>query len=401
VRGHLGFPILTAAAVAFSACLWFAPPSNEAARIQPAPIFAVMDDQARPELVLRAGYHVQKRTIWLDRDSKHFDDLNPTYLGQLKSYFADAERLNQSVSGGFKVIIELWPSLASNVPLNPARQRNYCDVAVDIVNQYPGLIEGVEVGVEPNNHRFWKVQFGPSGRNASAAPYTSWLGRCYDKIKAANPDVLVIGGSLASWGNDNPHKGRWANTSPALFIQKMCESYKTSGRDRPLMDWFDMHSYQSSSTAPPDTQHPAPSTTITIGDQAKLDDLLGCFDGTAQPMPRKWWGEAAYQTEIPAGQAYRYTGKEPPGGGLISAVLQGQYIAESIRMAFCQGSAGYVQFHVLDEPNLGGWQSGTYYAYSRKQPPRSTQSASELPKRSASIVRDAVRAAEDGSIECG
>lgn len=361
-----------------------------------------MDDQASPELVLRAGFTVQKRTIWLDRDSKSFEGLNQKYRNQLEAYFADAEKLNQSNPGGFKVVIELWPSLASNVPLNQARQRDDCDVGVDIVKRYPDIVEGVEVGVEPNNHRFWKNQFGPDGRNASAAPYTSWLGHCYDKIKAVDPNVLVIGGSLASWGNDDPHKGAWANTSPTLFIQKMCEAYKAGGRSRPLMDWFDMHSYQASSAVPPSTQHPAPSTTITLGDQSKLEGLLGCFDGTAQPVPPIWWGEAAYQSQIPISQAYRYTGKEPPGSAPIPAALQGDYIAQSITMAYCQGSAGYVQFHVLDEPNLGGWQSGTYYAYSHKQPRRRTQSAiAELPKRSASIVRDAVQIVEDGSAECG
>lgn len=413
-RGHLAFPVL-AAVMVLGTWLWFASPSNEATRIAsqveaqapPQQIFAAMDDEASPELVLKAGFHAQKRTIWLDRDSKSFNGLNQKYLDQLKAYFADAERLNQATPGGFKVVIELWPSRASNAPLNQARQRDDCDVGADIVRQYPDIIEGVEVGVEPNNHRFWKVQFGPDGRNASAAPYTSWLGHCYDKIKAVNPDVLVVGGSLASWGDDNPHKGKWANTSPVLFIQKMCEAYRDGGRSRPLMDWFDMHSYQSSSSVPPTTQHPAPSSAITIGDQSKLESLLACFDGTAQPVPPVWWGEAAYQSLIPTDQAYRYTGKEPPGSGPVGQLLQGEYIAEGFKMAACpdsngETSAGYVQFHVLDEVNRGGWQSGTYYAYSRKQPKRRTQSAAaELAKRSAPIVRSAVEAAENGTTKCG
>lgn len=293
-RRLLAFPILTTAMV-MCTWLWVASPSNEAIHAQPRQIFAVMDDQASPELVLQAGFHTVKRTIWIDRDSKSFDGLNLRYRSQLEAYFAEAEKVNHETPGGFKVVVELWPSRASNVPLNPSRQRDDCDVAADIVKQYPDIIEGVEVGVEPNNHRFWKVQFSPDGRNASAAPYTSWLGHCYDKIKAVNPDVLVIGGSLASWGNDDPHKGKWANTSPTLFVKKMCEAYKTSGRDRPLMDWFDMHSYQSSSSVPPTTEHPAPSTAITIADQPKLESLLACFGGTAQPVPTVWWGEAAYQ----------------------------------------------------------------------------------------------------------
>ncbi len=394
-RGHLaGFFILAAASLA--AFLVWAPPASEAVQDQPKQIFAVMDDQASPELVLQAGFDTVKRTIYMDKGVQKFTDLNSVYRNQLESYFSQAQEV------GLKVIIELWPARASAVPLRPAQQRGYCDVAVDLVKQYPSAIEAVEVGVEPNNHRFWEPQFGPDGRNSSAEPYTSWLGACYDKIKQANPETLVIGGALASWGGDNPSKGRWTNTSPVLFVQKICEAYKASGRARPIMDWFDMHSYQANSSDPPSTQHPYPSTAITIGDQSKLEDLLSCFSGTAQPIPPIWWGEVAYQSQIPASQQYRYSGKEPPGGDPVDEVTQGDYIAEGIQMAYCNGSVGYGQFHVLDEPQRGGWQSGTYYAYSHRQPQRRTQAAiSQLAKRSAPIVRSAVEAAESGTMKCG
>jgi len=218
-------------------------------------------------------------------------------------------------------------------------------------------------GVEPNSFTFWKPQFYPDGTQASAGEYERWLATCYGILKAAHPDVLVIGGSLSSRGGDDPHKPT-SGTSPTLFLQKFCEAYKASDSTQPVMDALDMHSYPDPEDQDPSIVHPAPSTTITIADSGKLDALLGCFTGTAQPKPRVLWGEGGYNTKVPQAQNDRYIGDKPASVRLVDEATQGRYIAEEIQMAYCQpNSMGFINFHIVDDADRANhWQSGLAYA---------------------------------------
>ncbi|MGB2953544.1 MAG: hypothetical protein WBB74_09170, partial [Gaiellaceae bacterium] len=46
----------------------------------------------------------------------------------------------------------------------------------------------------------------------------------------------------------------------------------------------------------------------------------------------------------------------------VAAPVQAEYYKEALQLAFCQPTVrGLFIFHVWDEPNLRGWQSGLYY----------------------------------------
>jgi hypothetical protein len=355
-------------------------------------VFAAMDDQAGPELIKRAGFNTVKKLLYVSPRTNGFNSLDDAYRRQLTAYMDEARNID------LKVVFELYDNNPYQQPTRPNQWRGLCLVAVNLVQMYPGTVTGIEVGVEPNSPTFDKPQY-VNGNNVVVKPYLNWLATCYDMIKQVDPSVLVIGGSLASRGKDNPGDDpKFASTSPVTFIRLLCHGYVVSRRGQPIMDWFDMHSYQSSSSEPPWTTHPYPSTTITIADYEKLHKLLSCFDGTAQPEPPVWWGESAYQSRIPAGQLFRYNHAEQATSNPVDEGMQGQFIKESIKMAYCDGSVGFGQLHVLDESDRRGWQSGLYYAATTR---RGVQASGGTAKSSAGMVRNTVQAADAGTLPCG
>lgn len=359
--------------------------------------FGAMDDAAPMNLIAQSGISVVKKTVWLTPTNWRLNQLDPGYQSQLSQEMAEATALN------VKVIFEIWPRAKGTVavPLSPSQQRGVCDVAVNLATTYPQQTLGIEMGVEPNSPTFWQPQFGPAGTNVSAAAYESWLATCYVRIKTAAPGVMVIGGSLASHGNDNPSQGvNRASTSPVVFIQKMCEAYKASGDTQPLMDWFDMHSYEDSSAQPPSTTHPDPSTTVTIGDYAKLESLLGCFSGSAQPIPPVLWGESGYQSQITAVQMkqFHYRGVSSATATSVDEKTRMSYIAMEINMAYCQAnSVGFINFLLVDQSDMNGWHSGLYYFDQKLGRPGNVPVA----KPSLAVVRAALQSAQAGTAQCG
>lgn len=241
-------------------------------------IFGVMDDRPVAALAAQAGFNVIKKTVLFTPTQWHWNALNADYRDQLTTDMAAAQAAHISV------ILEMYPVPKYGPPLGATQQSNTCMLAKDLLDQFPETY-GIEIGVEPNNYTFWRPQFKPDGTQASAAAYEQWLAKCYDVVKAGHPDVMVIGGSLSSRGDDDPHKPK-SGTSPTAFLQKFCEAYKASGRDRPVMDVIDVHSYPDPEDQDPAVQHPYPSTTITIADAGKLEELLNSSMAPPNPSPR-------------------------------------------------------------------------------------------------------------------
>lgn len=379
--------------------------TDRGSAVQQQKLFGVMDDNQVAGPVSQAGFNVIKKTVWIVPTNNAWDNpsnikgvvpLPQEYRDSITSYMADAKAHNE------RVILELYLVPKYGPPRGPSQMRGTCDLAKDLLDQFPETY-AIEIGVEPNSHTFWWPQFNPDGTQASAAPYEMWLAKCYDKVKSSHPNVLVIGGSLSSRGEDDPHKPT-SGTSPVLFLQKLCEAYKASGRTRPVMDWLDMHSYPDPEDQDPTVQHPYPSTTITIADYDKLEGVLGCFQGTAQPEPLVLWGEGGYNTLIPEGleKKFGYYGKKPDSIRLVDETTEGSYVAEQIQMAAAQPcSVGFINFHFVDDPNVAkNWQSG--FAYAPKQPKRGKASAGQslTLKQSLPPVRKAIDAASGSTTQC-
>jgi hypothetical protein len=260
--------------------------------------------------------------------------------------------------------VMLWNGLGRDTPRTPAERAQFAGFAGALVRALPAL-HAVIVGNEPNLSTFWKPQFGAGGTDLAARAYEDLLARSYDAIKSADAGVQVLGGALSPRGGDRPGGSRPTH-SPTAFIRDLGTAYRASGRTRPLMDAFAFHPYMQASRVPPTETH-AQNTSITIADYPKLVALLDeAFHGTAQPgagLPI-YYTEFGVQTRVPAKKRRFYDDlSSPAGSDSVSFSLQAAYYRRALELAYCQPTVrGLFIFHTFDEADLGGWQSGLYFA---------------------------------------
>jgi hypothetical protein len=253
---------------------------------------------------------------------------------------------------------------SKTTPHTAELRRQFAQYAAAVVRAVPAY-GTVIVGNEPNLNRFWLPQFGPDGEDVAARDYLALLAATYDAVKEVSPDVRVVGGATAPRGGDNADAKRQTH-SPTQFIRDLGRYYRESGRDRPVMDAYAHHPYLERSEASPDFAHPK-TTTISLADYDKLVNLLQeAFDGTAQAgkdLPILYT-EFGVQSIIPDDKVSAYTNVDSPvAKDAVSEEKQAQYYRQAYELACDQDTVvGLYIFHIWDESDLLGWQSGTYYA---------------------------------------
>jgi hypothetical protein len=251
--------------------------------------------------------------------------------------------------------------LSSQTPLTAADRTDFAAYTASIVRSLPD-VDRVIVGNEPNLNLFWLPQYEAGNVDAAAASFEQLLAATYDAVKAARPDVEVIGGGLAPRGSDDPSSTRQTH-SPTRFILDLGATYRASGRDRPIMDAISIHPYGETARIAPTLTHPR-TTSIGIADYDKLVDLLGrAFDGTAQrgrDLPIVY-GEYGVETTIPAAKVHLYGGHEVVP--TVDEQTQAHDYVTAIDLAACQPTVELLLiFHLEDESRLEGLQSGVRYA---------------------------------------
>jgi hypothetical protein len=336
------------------------------------------DPGGKMALAGEAGFDtIRVTSIWRPGETSVSSD----ELATLRSV-ADAAAAN-----GISLIVSVYPYGSATTPGYATTRRQFASYAASIPRLIPS-IRHVIVGNEPNLNRFWMPQFTKRGLDAAASSYLGLLAQTYDAIKAAAPGTIVIGGSLAPRGGDNPRSLRPTH-SPTRFILDLGKAYRLSGRKRPVMDWFAIHPYPEHASIPPTFAHPR-STAISLADYGKLVRLLGrAFDGTRQrgsTLPIVY-DEFGVQTKQPDDKRLMYANQDLPSAvDAVDEATQGRYYRQALQLAACQPNVvGLLFFHVSDEADLDRWQSGIYYA-------------DDTPKADFSIVRSAALAARGGTL---
>jgi hypothetical protein len=325
--------------------------------------------KAQMDLIRLAGFRAVRITeVW----SPGQTTLNPDQAAILDNVTSAAQL------DGIEVIASVLNAGANTAPLTAADQADFAAYTADLVTEVPAILH-VIVGNEPNLNLYWLPQFDADGGDAAATAYESLLATTYDAVKAAAPDVEVIGGGVSPRGNDKPNGIRLTH-SPTTFIPDLGAAYRASGRTLPIMDAFAFHPYEDNSSVAPVTGLHPKSTSVMIADYGKLVALLGkAFDGTAQAgstLPI-YYDEFGVQSQIPAAEASLYTGAEQSTTKPVSEATQAAYYRQAIQIAFCSPNVkGFFIFHSIDETALTGWQSGLYY-------PDGTPKASLAPTRLA------------------
>jgi hypothetical protein len=303
----------------------------------------------------------------------------------------DLARLENAVAAadltGTRLLFQVRPWGGKTAPRTNRDRAQFAAYAAGLARRFPSVRDFV-IGNEPNLNRFWMPQFTRDGRSAAPGAYLALLAASYDALKQVDPGIRVVGGALAARGSDNPKATRHTH-SPTRFIQQLGRAYRRSARKTPVMDAFAHHPYGDHSSQVPEFQHHPRSTTIGLGDYHKLATLIGrAFDGTAQPgwtLPI-YYDEYGIDSRIPVPHRSLYRGEELPVTRPVSERLQGHYYARALALAACQPRVEMLLiFHVSDEPNLTGWQSGVYYVDDR-------------PKASQPILRQAITAVEEDAL---
>jgi hypothetical protein len=283
---------------------------------------------------------------------------SPQEVSELRNAVGAAERADLSPL----LVVQNAGSRTS--PNTPQLRAQFAEYSASLARELPGFRDFI-IGNEPNLNRFWMPQFGPDGENVAARDYLALLAETYDALKGVSDEIRVIGGALAPRGGDDPSASRHTH-SPTKFIQDLGRYYRDSGRDEPVMDAFAHHPYLERANLPPDFAHPH-STTIALADYDKLVDLLDeAFAGTAQrggDLPILYT-EFGVQTKIPAEKLSAYTNTESQAAAdVVDEATQARYYQQAFELVCDQETVeGLYIFHIWDEPDLLGWQSGLYYA---------------------------------------
>jgi hypothetical protein len=281
-------------------------------------------------------------------------------------------------TGGLRIVVSVY-GRATDAPQTDAARGQYCDFVADLVRSNPE-IDDVVIWNDPNDGTFWMPQFAPGGASVAPAQYEALLARCWDEAHAAGAGVNVISAAVSK-SSTIPGAFTLAWHPPAMWIGKVAAAYRASHRTKPIFDTFGYVPHAAASNERPWTTHPG-SSAISIGDYPTLmSTLTTAFRGTAQPLPGQgsttiWYLAQGYQTTPDPAKASLYSGTETDtapvpawsaaegsDSGEGPGIDQPTQLEDAVAVAYCQPDVGaYVNYHLDDERDLAGWQSGVFWA---------------------------------------
>jgi hypothetical protein len=179
-----------------------------------------------------------------------------------------------------QVVFAIYPQRASLAPTTPDSANAFCDYAVKVMQRY-SYVRKVIIGNEPNQPKFWQPIWNGS-QPASPAAMETVLASCYDKLKASDPTLDVIGLGLSPRGNDDPGASSNSSLSPVRFIKALGDAYRASGRTKPLFDELSWHCYPNTNGDEVETGYAWPNTGCVNAARIKLA-IWDAFHGTGQP----------------------------------------------------------------------------------------------------------------------
>jgi hypothetical protein len=283
--------------------------------------------------------------------------VKPTKLQQVYLH-----RIARMIQLNERIVLAVY-NTARFAPTGPRARNQYCSFLRGVLRRVP-LIRDVEIWNEANSPTYWPQDEG-------AETYAALLAKCYDVLHSRPGPVNVIS-STAS------------RHDPVGFIFWLGDAYRARGRTRPIFDTFGHNPYPEHSAEPPWVTH-VDSDLIGQGDYETLMNVLQtAFEGTGQPLPGTrgvtiWYVEDGFQTVPPRHKRRFYRGRENDSHAIpavasrakreAGVVDQASQLRDAILLAYCQPAvSGFLNFELLDEDRLGGWQSGVLWRDGTRKP---------------------------------
>jgi hypothetical protein len=283
-----------------------------------------------------------------------------------------------------RIVFSVMPLHPTDVTSTPGGALAFASYVADLARAYPQVRQFV-IGNEPNQPRFWRPQFSPSGRPAAAAAYEQVLALSYDALKGVDPTIDVIGLGLSPRGNDDPHARSNVSTSPVRFIHDLGVAYRTSGRTRPIMDELAFHPYPNPSSGNDPLLKGYQWPNAGVPNFARIKQAVwDAFAGTAEPtFAEVGWSpapaapaappltlfldETGWQATIPRSERSAYSGSE--NSKTVPEAAQARIYGDLVRFVECDPSVTALDlFHLVDESDLGRFQSGLVRADGTHRP---------------------------------
>ena len=328
-----------------------------------------------------------------------WDDGNPISIpGQkaVSSAIADAQ------TNGVSIELDLYPlhsqvftggkkckpSADPEACGNSVRIQQFADWVSAVAAAFPSVHQFVVMN-ECNQPLFVNPQWDATGQNQSAAICGRALAAAYDAMKAVDSSNFVWGVGLSPRGNDNAKAASNSSTSPVKFI-----GY--------LGAWFKAFAKKRTGGAADGRVRLPPLSRATVASlcdrllesqgrkrhepAADLPGLLRRFRGSPQKTIGQQAGgglpvslnETGIQTASPGNDSSGFEVSATPAGGVFgqwaTQAYQARWYMQMLNLVSCDPNVQFVNiFHLIDESDLDGWQSGLYFA-------------SETPKQSAAAV---------------
>lgn len=269
---------------------------------------------------------------------------------------------------GIRIVFAVYFTRPNAVSTTPGGAGHFAEFLRVLARAYPQVKDFI-VGNEPNYGVFWQPQFDRTGKPVAGAAYADLLARSYDTLKSVDPRIQVIGLGLAPRGNDRPFS-RSPSTSPVLFLRDIGQAYRRSGRARPLMDSLAYHPYPASSLNRPSTTQGWPSA--GPADLARIKQAVwDAFHDTAQTTFETGLTmkitEIGWQVRVGGSPGSAYRGAE--NVRTTDEATQAQIYAQLVRELSCDPAVTDVLFfHLVDEADLRGFQSGMIRADGSARP---------------------------------
>lgn len=304
-----------------------------------------------------------------DRVNIFWDETTPTQI--LEQPFID-RMMPVAAADRIRIVFAIQALRARAFATDTAaRVAAFAAYVKEVALRYPQVREFV-IGNEPNVRRFFQPQHAANGTIVSAGIYEQVLAASYDALKSVDPRIQVDGLALSPQGNDQPLGTGAESVSPVRFIAALGAAYRQSGRTTPIADAVDIHSYAAVNTFPLTKPRKWPQAGPADLDRLK-QAWWDAFNGTAQPLFQETGqttgpgatyvkfriDESGTQVAIDPTKVNPklYTGHE--NVPTVSEATQAQYYTGVVNLLKCDPSVATLDFfHLVDEPQLLGFQSG-------------------------------------------
>lgn len=262
-------------------------------------------------------------------------------------------------AAGLRVVFAVYPYPPREIESGFARPAAFASWLDRLARRYPTVRQFV-IGNEPNQPAFFRPQFTRKGVQRSAARFGQFLAAGYDALKAVDPTLTVVGIGLSPRGNDRPGARSNVSTSPVRFLAALGVWYRSSGRDRPLMDGLSFHPYPNQATDPLERGYPWPNAGFVNLDRIK-QSIWDAFADTPQPTTldglRLYLDEVGWQVDTSEHEGYE--GVE--NVSVTTETRQAEIYGDLVKRASCDPDIAEVNvFGFFDDPVRTGFQAALH-----------------------------------------